>query len=158
MYASQQDCKLHEGRNHRADPSPSKVNQVGLTTATFKSLPNREGPKPGEIASGRSGGTRGYDGWGYAGMTPPGLLAQRRPKVGHNESGIRILIPLEWDDSPVQPGLSYHLKIWYEFRVQDLVARTYFICGRTSRTGGVVGASVPCRTLSDPIKGQGLMG
>ena len=32
----------------------------------FEGLPNREGPKPGEIGGGCSGGTRGYASWGYA--------------------------------------------------------------------------------------------
>ena len=36
-------------------------------------LPNREGAKPGEIGGGRSGGTRAYAGWGYAGVTSSGL-------------------------------------------------------------------------------------
>ena len=36
-------------------------------------LPKRVGPKLGEIGGGSSGGTRGYAGQGYAGVTPPGL-------------------------------------------------------------------------------------
>ena len=38
--------------------------------------------------------------------------------------------------------------------VRDLVARGYFIPGRTSQKGGWSGACVPCRTLSDPVRGQ----
>ena len=38
--------------------------------------------------------------------------------------------------------------------VRDLVARGYSIPGRTSQKGGRSGACVPCRTLSDPVRGQ----
>ena len=41
--------------------------------STLDGLPNSQGAKPGEIGGGRSGGPRGYAGWGYAGVTPPGL-------------------------------------------------------------------------------------
>ena len=42
-------------------------------TRICEGLPKRVGPKPGEIGVGRSGGPRGYAGWGYAGVTPPCL-------------------------------------------------------------------------------------
>ncbi len=39
----------------------------------FEGLPSRVGPNPGELGGGRSGGTQGYAGLGYRGVTLSGL-------------------------------------------------------------------------------------
>ena len=45
-----------------------------MTTPTSEGLPNRVGPKPGEIGGGRSGGTSIGRGVTPAGVTPSGLV------------------------------------------------------------------------------------
>ena len=46
----------------------------------------------------------------------------------------------------------------HKIGVRDLVARGYFIPGRTSQRGGGQAPMFPCRTLSDTVRGQALMG
>ena len=47
--------------------------------------------------------------------------------------------------------------IW-KIGVRDLVARGYFIPGGASQRGGGRAPMFQCRTLSDTVRGQGLMG
>ena len=50
--------------------NPLAVLNLVACRPTYEGLPNREGPKLGEIGGGHSGGTRGHAGWGYARVTP----------------------------------------------------------------------------------------
>ena len=96
---------------------------------------------------------------------PQLLLAQ--PRLLVMELGEKQLSPA-WIEPPTAIWLrdfnafdtTEHLKeeINDIVGVRDLVARGYFIPGRTSQRGGGQAPMFQCRTLSDTVRGQALMG